>query len=154
VGWEHPDAVFRFEVLHRAWTELAGGWALLRSQEAGRLAVSIGGRPDIFPINYVVDHGAVVVRAAEGTKLAGAIKGEAVAFEVDGYLPESGEAWSVVVKGHASTNCSTPPACRSSRGTPHRNSGSCGSCPTRSAASGSTSSTGSPLADAPRAATE
>jgi nitroimidazol reductase NimA-like FMN-containing flavoprotein (pyridoxamine 5'-phosphate oxidase superfamily) len=76
-------------------------WALLRSHEVGRLAVSIADRPDIFPINYVVDHGTVVFRTAEGTKLAGAIKGEAVAFEADGYEPDSGEAWSVVVKGHA-----------------------------------------------------
>lgn len=76
-------------------------WALLRSHEVGRLAVSIEDRPDIFPINYAVDHGTVVFRTAPGTKLAGAIKGEAVAFEADGYEPDSGEAWSVVVKGHA-----------------------------------------------------
>jgi uncharacterized protein len=76
-------------------------WALLRSHEVGRLAVSVEDRPDIFPINYVVDHGTVVFRTAEGTKLAGAIKGKAVAFEADGYEPDSGEAWSVVVKGHA-----------------------------------------------------
>jgi uncharacterized protein len=76
-------------------------WALLRSQDVGRVAVSIGDRPDIFPLNYVVDHGTVVFRTAEGTKLAGALKGEAVAFEADGYEPDRGEAWSVVVKGHA-----------------------------------------------------
>jgi uncharacterized protein len=84
-----------------AYLEPNNCWALLRSQEVGRLAVSIGDRPDIFPINFVVDHGTVVFRTAEGTKLAGAIKGEAVAFEADGYEPDSGEAWSVVVKGHA-----------------------------------------------------
>jgi uncharacterized protein len=84
-----------------AYLEAHQCWALLRSHEVGRLAVSIGDRPDIFPINYVVDHGTVVFRTAEGTKLAGAIKGEAVAFEADGYEPESGEAWSVVVKGQA-----------------------------------------------------
>ncbi|MGD9528848.1 pyridoxamine 5'-phosphate oxidase family protein [Pseudonocardia sp.] len=76
-------------------------WALLRSREVGRLALCIAGRPDIFPINYVVDHGTVVFRTAEGTKLAAAVTGEAVAFETDGYEPDSGEAWSVVVKGHA-----------------------------------------------------
>ena len=48
-------------------------WALLRSQEVGRLAVSIADRPEIFPVNYVVDHGTVVFRTAEGTKLAGAV---------------------------------------------------------------------------------
>jgi len=72
-------------------------WALLRSQEIGRLAVSID-RPEIFPVNYVVDHGTIVFRTAEGTKLAGAVEHD-VAFEADGYEPETGEAWSVVVKG-------------------------------------------------------
>ena len=75
-------------------------WALLRSHEVGRLAVSIDDRPEIFPINYVVDHGTVVFRTTEGTKLAGAVQRD-VAFEADGYEPETGEAWSVVVKGRA-----------------------------------------------------
>jgi uncharacterized protein len=73
-------------------------WALLRSHEVGRVAVVIGDRPEIFPINYVVDHGTVVFRTAEGTKLAGTVNRD-VAFEADGYEPGSGEAWSVVVKG-------------------------------------------------------
>jgi nitroimidazol reductase NimA-like FMN-containing flavoprotein (pyridoxamine 5'-phosphate oxidase superfamily) len=77
-------------------------WALLRSAEVGRLAVSIMDRPDIFPINFLVDHGTVVFRTAEGTKLAAAVLGRAVAFEVDGYDAAVGEAWSVVVKGSAS----------------------------------------------------
>jgi uncharacterized protein len=74
-------------------------WELLRSQEVGRLAVAIANRPDIFPINYVVDHASVVFRTAEGTKLAAAVLGESVAFETDG--ESHGEAWSVVVKGPA-----------------------------------------------------
>ena len=76
-------------------------WELLRSSDVGRLAVSIGNHPDIFPVNFVVDHGTVVFRTAEGTKLAAAVLGEAVAFEVDGYDAEAGEAWSVVIKGRA-----------------------------------------------------
>jgi uncharacterized protein len=75
-------------------------WALLRTQEVGRLAVSIADRPEIFPVNYVVDHGTIVFRTAEGTKLAGAAQRD-VAFEADGYEPDTGEAWSVVVKGRA-----------------------------------------------------
>jgi nitroimidazol reductase NimA-like FMN-containing flavoprotein (pyridoxamine 5'-phosphate oxidase superfamily) len=75
--------------------------ALLRTQVVGRLAVSIANHPDIFPINYIVDRGRVVFRTAEGTKLAGAVLGRGVAFEVDGYDERSGEAWSVVVKGRA-----------------------------------------------------
>ena len=61
-------------------------WTLLRSQEAGRLAVSIADRPEIFSINYVVDHGTVIFRTAESTKLAGAVQRDVV-FEADGYEP-------------------------------------------------------------------
>jgi nitroimidazol reductase NimA-like FMN-containing flavoprotein (pyridoxamine 5'-phosphate oxidase superfamily) len=76
-------------------------WALLRSAEVGRLAVSITDHPEIFPINYIVDHGTIVFRSAEGTKLAAGVQGRAVAFEVDGYEAAPGEAWSVVIKGRA-----------------------------------------------------
>ena len=40
-------------------------------------------------------------RSAEGTKLAAALLGRGVAFEVDGYDAGTGEAWSVVIKGYA-----------------------------------------------------
>ena len=73
----------------------------LRGQTIGRLAVSIRDHPDIFPINYVVDRGGIVFRTAEGAKFARVDSGRGVAFEVDGLDDEAGEAWSVVVKGHA-----------------------------------------------------
>jgi nitroimidazol reductase NimA-like FMN-containing flavoprotein (pyridoxamine 5'-phosphate oxidase superfamily) len=76
-------------------------WNLLRSAEVGRLAVSIKDQPDIFPINFVVDHGTVVFRTAEGTKLAAAVLGRGVAFEADGLDASAGDAWSVVIKGRA-----------------------------------------------------
>ena len=75
-------------------------WLLLREAVVGRLAVVVDGAPDVFPVNHVVDHGTLVFRTAEGTKLAAAA-GQPVAFEVDGYDAASGEAWSVVVHGRA-----------------------------------------------------
>ena len=72
--------------------------ALLRESPVGRLAVVVEGRPDIFPVNHVVDHGTVVFRTARGSKFWGAA-GLPVAFEVDGYDASSGRAWSVVVHG-------------------------------------------------------
>ena len=72
---------------------------LLRGHDVGRLAVAIRNQPDIFPINYVVDRDCVVFGTAEGTKLAAAVLGRGVAFEVDG--TDGDEAWSVIVKGHA-----------------------------------------------------
>jgi len=70
----------------------------LRDAPVGRLAVLVDGRPDIFPVNAVVDHGTVVFRTAPGTKLAAASRAD-VAYEVDGYDVQDGAAWSVVVKG-------------------------------------------------------
>lgn len=75
--------------------------ALLRGEPVGRLAISITDHPDIFPINHVVDHGTVVFRTAEGTKLAAAVLGTAVAYEIDGFDAQAGIAWSVVIKGRA-----------------------------------------------------
>ncbi len=79
----------------------AESWELLNATEVGRLAVNIAGHPDIFPINYIVDGNQLVFRTAPGTKLAGAVLGHYVAFEIDGYMPERREAWSVIVKGSA-----------------------------------------------------
>lgn len=81
--------------------ELSRGEALALLQEApvGRLAVFVGGKPDIFPVNHVVDRGSILFRTAHGTKLWGSA-GLPVAFEVDGYDVATGEAWSVVVHGH------------------------------------------------------
>lgn len=75
-------------------------WALARDSVVGRLAVVVKGQPDIFPVNHVVDHGTVVFRTAQGTKLSAAI-GRPVAFEVDGYDVSTASAWSVVIKGRA-----------------------------------------------------
>ncbi|HEY5855384.1 MAG TPA: pyridoxamine 5'-phosphate oxidase family protein [Aldersonia sp.] len=76
-------------------------WAMLRTESVGRLAVWVDDHPDIFPINYVVDHGTIVFRTARGTKMSAALSEAPVALEVDGYEPRSNEAWSVVIKGRA-----------------------------------------------------
>jgi len=76
-------------------------WAFLSREQVGRLAVSITDHPDIFPINHIVDRQRLLFRSAEGTKLAAAVLGRAVAYEVDGYDAERRLAWSVVVKGRA-----------------------------------------------------
>jgi nitroimidazol reductase NimA-like FMN-containing flavoprotein (pyridoxamine 5'-phosphate oxidase superfamily) len=73
-------------------------WASLREGVVGRLAVVHDQRPDIFPVNYAVDHGSLVFRTGSGTLFASA-DGMFVAFEVDGYDVTRAEAWSVVVRG-------------------------------------------------------
>jgi len=76
-------------------------WELLASVEVGRLAVAAAGDIDIFPLNFTIDDGALVFRSSEGTKLVEIVLARRVAFEVDGYEPAHGRAWSVVVKGTA-----------------------------------------------------
>lgn len=76
-------------------------WALLRSKSIGRLAVSIANRPDIFPVNYRLIDGQVLIRSAPGVKLAAATLGTSVAFEVDALDEELHAGWSVVLTGTA-----------------------------------------------------
>jgi uncharacterized protein len=74
---------------------------LLRSTEVGRVVTTTTDYPDVVPVNFVVDHGSVVFRTADGTKLDGLTANHRVSFETDGYDHDAGEAWSVVIKGHA-----------------------------------------------------
>lgn len=76
-------------------------WELLADSELGRLAVSVAGYPDIFPVNYVVSDARLFFRTSEGSKLASLAVNEAVAFEIDGYRAEDNKVWSVVVQGHS-----------------------------------------------------
>lgn len=82
-------------------------WDLLRKVSVGRLAVWVEDHPDIFPVNYTIDHGTVVFRTGEGTKLETALGDAPVALEADGVNAENGVAWSVVVKGQASAISAT-----------------------------------------------
>jgi hypothetical protein len=74
---------------------------LLRGDEVGRLAISRIAHPDVFPVNYTVDHGTVVFRTAPGTKLDALTREHDVTFEADGFDRASGDAWSVIIKGSA-----------------------------------------------------
>lgn len=76
-------------------------WELVRSAEVGRLVTVIAGRADIFPVNYLVDDDHIVIRTAEGNKLAGAIASHTVLFEVDHTDDDLRTGWSVVMRGVA-----------------------------------------------------
>ena len=74
-------------------------WNLLSSAALGRLVTSVDGQPEIFPVNYVVQHKTVLIRTAEGTKLVSAAINNNVLFEADDH--NAAEGWSVIVKGMA-----------------------------------------------------
>lgn len=77
---------------------------LLGRHHLGRLAFvdRVGVVPQIIPVNYVLDGDVVVFRTDPGSKLAAAIRGAPVAFEVDGVDEQQRVGWSVVVRGDAS----------------------------------------------------
>jgi nitroimidazol reductase NimA-like FMN-containing flavoprotein (pyridoxamine 5'-phosphate oxidase superfamily) len=74
-------------------------WDLLISSSFGRLALSVSGEPDIYPVNFVAADKRLVFRTAEGTKLLELTVNDRVAFETDGI--GRNEAWSVVARGRA-----------------------------------------------------
>ena len=74
-------------------------WSRLESASLGRLVTSVGGEPEIFPVNFVVQDRTVLFRTGEGTKLFVAVTSGKVAFEADSY--DVAEGWSVIVKGQA-----------------------------------------------------
>ena len=74
-------------------------WDLLKSVALGRLVTSVDGRPEIFPVNYVVQRRTILLRTAEGTKLVSAAINNHVVFEADDH--DVAEGWSVIVKGVA-----------------------------------------------------
>jgi nitroimidazol reductase NimA-like FMN-containing flavoprotein (pyridoxamine 5'-phosphate oxidase superfamily) len=74
-------------------------WDLLAGVTLGRLVTSVDGRPEIFPVNYVVQRRTILFRTAEGTKLVSAAINNHVVFEVDDH--NVAEGWSVIVKGTA-----------------------------------------------------
>ena len=73
---------------------------LLASQDLGRVAMVLDGRPQIFPVNYAFADGVVVFRTGEGLKLERSPM-TAVAFETDRIDQTQGLAWSVMVEGTA-----------------------------------------------------
>jgi nitroimidazol reductase NimA-like FMN-containing flavoprotein (pyridoxamine 5'-phosphate oxidase superfamily) len=74
-------------------------WSLLSSVSLGRLVTIMGGRPEIFPVNFVTQRRTVLFRTAQGTKLYSAVMSDRVAFEADDHTVAEG--WSVIINGRA-----------------------------------------------------
>jgi nitroimidazol reductase NimA-like FMN-containing flavoprotein (pyridoxamine 5'-phosphate oxidase superfamily) len=72
---------------------------LLAGGEVGRVGLTIGALPAIFPVNYRLINGCVVFRSSPGSKLSAAARGTVVAFEVDDYNAADQSGWSVLVVG-------------------------------------------------------
>ena len=67
----------------------------------GRVAVTVGALPAVFPVNFVIAGRDVYFRTSGGTKLDAALHHAVVAFEVDDFDVVTHEGWSVMVVGMA-----------------------------------------------------
>ena len=74
---------------------------LLRRARVGRVAVSLGEVPAVFPVNYMVAGEEIWFFTADGTKLRAALANATVTFEVDHVDPFAQTGWSVMVVGAA-----------------------------------------------------
>ena len=74
---------------------------LLQQRSVGRVSVSVGALPAIFPVNYCFRDGSVLFRTGRGTKLDAAAANAVVAFEVDDYDTVAHTGWSVMLVGIA-----------------------------------------------------
>ncbi len=64
--------------------------------ELGRLVTCVSSRPEIFPVNFVVQRLTVLFRTADGTKLLSVVINKHSAFEADDHSLDEG--WSVIVQ--------------------------------------------------------
>lgn len=83
-------------------------WARLRRTSIGRIGVIHDDQPAVYPVNYLVDGSSVVFRTRPESKISQAPLLERVAFEIDGFEPEHGDAWSVLIKGFGRSLDSVP----------------------------------------------
>jgi len=75
-------------------------WQHLAGVSVGRIGLLVDGRPEVLPVNFILDGESVLFRTAEGTVLNEAAF-KVVAFEADFVEQETHEAWSVLVQGVA-----------------------------------------------------
>lgn len=74
---------------------------LMATARIGRVAVTVGALPAIFPVNFTLDRQCIIFRTGEGTKLAAATERTVVAFECDAIDPFEHRGWSVMAVGRA-----------------------------------------------------
>ena len=74
---------------------------LLATATVGRVAVSLGALPAVFPVNFALYGRRIVFRTGRGTKLDAAVRHAVVAFEIDAFDTFEQNGWSVLAVGRA-----------------------------------------------------
>jgi nitroimidazol reductase NimA-like FMN-containing flavoprotein (pyridoxamine 5'-phosphate oxidase superfamily) len=72
---------------------------LLEERRLGRIAVLVRSHPVVFPVNYALVDGAILLCIREGGDLDRATSNSTVSFEIDGKDGIYHEGWSVLAVG-------------------------------------------------------
>lgn len=75
--------------------------SLVPTVPVGRLVFTDRTLPAVVPVNFLLDHGQVVVRTGATSTLAAAVRGSVVAFEVDDFDGAARNGWCVTITGQA-----------------------------------------------------
>lgn len=84
--------------------------ALLARAKVGRVAITMGALPAVYPVNHQVIDGDILFLTGEGSKLRAALAGSVVAFQADEFDLEGRSGWSVLAVGVAEEVCHDVPA--------------------------------------------
>jgi nitroimidazol reductase NimA-like FMN-containing flavoprotein (pyridoxamine 5'-phosphate oxidase superfamily) len=75
--------------------------SLAATMPIGRIVFTDRALPAVQPVNFLIDDGTVIIRTAQGSKLAAATRNAIVAFEIDEFDHLSQAGWSVTLVGRA-----------------------------------------------------
>jgi len=75
---------------------------LLATAEVGRLVFTVRALPEVFPVNFRLFEGSVVVRVGDTSRAVAGAVDAVVAFQTDDIDAGSRTGWSVTVVGHSS----------------------------------------------------
>jgi uncharacterized protein len=75
--------------------------SLLRAHVVGRIAVAAHDGPYVFPVNYSIVDGAIIVRTVPYGVLGSLGRDALLAFEIDQFDHERQRGWSVLARGRA-----------------------------------------------------
>ncbi len=75
--------------------------SLAATMPIGRIVFTDRAMPAVQPVNFLIDDGSVIIRTAQGSKLAAATRNAIVAFEIDEFDRLSQAGWSVTMVGRA-----------------------------------------------------
>ena len=100
---EEPTDVVAIDIVSRMGViDEAQCVELMQSTPIGRVAfVTRTDEVLALPVNFSWHEDSIVFRTLEGQKLAAAVEGKSVCFEVDQWNSEDRSGWSVVVQGKA-----------------------------------------------------